>query len=98
MATGDQKSCDQVVLRGSATQKVVTATAREGELPPDAQTGENCEWGPVPETRAVAQATAKTTPGSTLPKSASKALHGAPHRTIEHGVQREDVCRTLPSS
>ena len=53
MQTGDQQSCDQVVLRVSATQQVVTAMAREGELPPDAQKGENCELDLVREVRAV---------------------------------------------
>ena len=61
METGNQLSCDQVVLRGSATQQVVTAVAREVELQPDAQTWESGEWELAPKARAVAKATATQT-------------------------------------
>ena len=58
METGDQQSCDQVVLRGSAPKQVVTAMAREVEHPSDVET---CEWRvetSSQKTAAVANATA----------------------------------------
>ena len=61
METVNQLSCDQVVLRGSATQQVVTAVAREVELPPDAQTWESGELELAPKANSVAKATATQT-------------------------------------
>ena len=46
METGDETSCNQVAFSDSATQQVVTAMARDDELPPDAEPWDSDEWEP----------------------------------------------------